>query len=135
MTRAAVELVDSEGGAALTTTNLARRLGVSQPALYAHVANPAAARRAVGLYGMRQMSEAPQSSVIGHRSSVIGKRSGPVSRSRPLSRKDPPCRPSSRRCSTVSSEPWRSLSTPPASRSTARRPRREPAWLTWLSTS
>lgn len=65
ITRAAVELVDSEGGAALTTTNLARRLGVTQPALYAHMANLAAVQRAVGLYGMRQMSEALRSSVMG----------------------------------------------------------------------
>jgi AcrR family transcriptional regulator len=65
ITRAAVELVDSEGGAALTTTNLARRLGVSQPALYAHVANLAAVQRAVGLYGMRQMSEELRASVMG----------------------------------------------------------------------
>lgn len=65
ITRAAVELVDSEGVAALTTTNLARRLGVSQPALYAHVANLAAVQRAVGLYGMRQMSEELRASVMG----------------------------------------------------------------------
>ncbi|WP_436775810.1 TetR/AcrR family transcriptional regulator [Yinghuangia sp. YIM S09857] len=65
ITRAAVELVDSEGAAALTTTNLARRLGVTQPALYAHVANLAAVQRAVGLYGMRQMSEELRASVMG----------------------------------------------------------------------
>ncbi|GAA1572893.1 TetR/AcrR family transcriptional regulator [Actinomadura kijaniata] len=65
VTAAAVELVDTEGLDALTMTNLARRLGVTQPALYAHVENLAAIQRAVGLYGMRQMSEELRTSVLG----------------------------------------------------------------------
>jgi AcrR family transcriptional regulator len=65
ITMAAVELVDEEGAAALTTTALARRLGVKQPALYAHMENLAAIQRAVGLYGMRTMSEELRSAVLG----------------------------------------------------------------------
>jgi len=65
ITRAAVGLVDAEGAAALTTTGLARRLGVTQPALYAHVDNLAAVQRAVGLFGMRQLSEELRAAVMG----------------------------------------------------------------------
>jgi AcrR family transcriptional regulator len=65
VTRAAVELVDVEGVEALTMTHLARRLGVTQPALYAHVDNLAAVQRAVGLYGMREMSEELRTAVLG----------------------------------------------------------------------
>ncbi|GAA4997898.1 TetR-like C-terminal domain-containing protein [Yinghuangia aomiensis] len=65
ITLAAVELVDAEGAAALTTKALARKLEVTQPALYAHMENLAAIQRAVGLYGMRAMSEELRSAVLG----------------------------------------------------------------------
>lgn len=65
ITRAAVELVDDEGVAALTTTALARKLDVTQPALYAHMENLGAIQRAVGLFGMRAMSEELRSAVLG----------------------------------------------------------------------
>lgn len=54
--RAAAELVDSEGVAALTLTRLADTLGVSQPALYNHVRSVSDCSCALALHGRRLLS-------------------------------------------------------------------------------
>jgi AcrR family transcriptional regulator len=58
-------VLDDEGLENLTTTNVARRLGVTQPALYSHVANLDDLRRAVATYGARELSDAVRRAVEG----------------------------------------------------------------------
>lgn len=53
----AIEVIEAEGLDALTTTNVARRLGVSQPALYAHVANLDEIKERTALRGAAELSE------------------------------------------------------------------------------
>lgn len=53
---AALSLLDDEGIDDLTTTKVARRLGVSQPALYSHVTNLDELRSAVAARGAEELS-------------------------------------------------------------------------------
>lgn len=53
----AIEVLESEGADALTTTNVAKRLGVSQPALYAHVANLEEIKERAALRGTTELSQ------------------------------------------------------------------------------
>lgn len=49
-------MLDDQGLENLTTTNVARRLGVTQPALYSHIANLDDLRRAVATHGAQELS-------------------------------------------------------------------------------
>ena len=60
---AALWILDAEGLDGLRTTNIARRLGVSQPALYSHVANLDEIRAAVAARGAAELSEAVRDAV------------------------------------------------------------------------
>lgn len=61
----ALAILDEEDTEALTTTNLARRLGISQPTLYSHVASLDEVRRAVAWRGMSELSERVRRAVLG----------------------------------------------------------------------
>ena len=61
----ALAILDEEDTEALTTTNLARRLGISQPTLYSHVASLDEVRRAVAWHGMSELSERVRRAVLG----------------------------------------------------------------------
>jgi AcrR family transcriptional regulator len=60
---AALWILDDEGLDGLRTTNIAKRLGVSQPALYSHVTNLDEIRAAVAARGAAELSEAVRNAV------------------------------------------------------------------------
>ncbi len=60
---AALDLLDEDGLDALTTTRLARRLGVSQPALYSHFRSVEQLQREVAVRGARELSGVVQAAV------------------------------------------------------------------------
>jgi AcrR family transcriptional regulator len=62
---AALEVIDDAGVDNLTTINVARRLGVSQPALYSHVSGLDELREAVAARGARELSERVRHAVMG----------------------------------------------------------------------
>jgi AcrR family transcriptional regulator len=62
---AAATLVDMEGGAALTLTRLAGRVGVKTPSLYNHVAGLDGLRRDVALHGVNLLASAIGRAVMG----------------------------------------------------------------------
>jgi AcrR family transcriptional regulator len=61
----ALAIIDDEGLSNLTTRNLARRLSVTQPALYAHVAGLDELRAAVAARGAAALSGAVATAVAG----------------------------------------------------------------------
>lgn len=61
----ALAVLDEEGLDDLTTRNLARRLGVTQPALYSHVANLDELRAAVAARGAEELSGIVREAVAG----------------------------------------------------------------------
>jgi AcrR family transcriptional regulator len=60
---AAVWILDEEGLDGLRTTNVAKRLGVSQPALYSHVASLDELRAAVAARGAAELSDVVRGAV------------------------------------------------------------------------
>jgi AcrR family transcriptional regulator len=62
---AALWILDEEGLDHLTTTEIARRLGVSQPALYSHVASLDELRATVAARGAAELSEVVRGAVGG----------------------------------------------------------------------
>jgi AcrR family transcriptional regulator len=58
VTRAAVQIADAEGVAALTIGSVAARLGIRSPSLYAHVAGLDEVRRLVALHAAGAMAAA-----------------------------------------------------------------------------
>jgi AcrR family transcriptional regulator len=62
---AALEVIDDEGADNLTTTSVARRLGVSQPALYSHITGLDELRGAVAARGAQELSERVRDAVMG----------------------------------------------------------------------
>jgi AcrR family transcriptional regulator len=61
----ALKVLDDEGLDNLTTTNVARRLGVTQPALYSHMASLDELRRAVATRGAQELSALVRQAVQG----------------------------------------------------------------------
>lgn len=61
----ALAVLDDEGLDNLTTRNVARRLGVTQPALYAHVASLDELRGLVAAHGAEELSAAVRAAVAG----------------------------------------------------------------------
>ena len=61
----ALAVLDDQGLENLTTTNVARRLGVTQPALYSHIANLDELRRAVATHGAQELSTLVREAVAG----------------------------------------------------------------------
>lgn len=61
----AVALVDDEGADALTMTALAKRLGVTQPALYAHVESLDSVRRDIAVRGVEELADDIRDAVAG----------------------------------------------------------------------
>jgi AcrR family transcriptional regulator len=62
---AAAEIVDSEGGGALTLAALAARLGIKPPSLFNHIDGMASLRRELAMLGLRRMGDALANSAIG----------------------------------------------------------------------
>lgn len=64
---AATQLLDSGGPDKLTTTAVARRLGVSQPALYSHIASVEQMQQEVATRGARELSRLVAKAIDRHR--------------------------------------------------------------------
>jgi len=62
---AALDVLDDLGLENLTTTNVAKRLGVSQPSLYSHMASLDELRGAVAARGAAELSELVREAVMG----------------------------------------------------------------------
>jgi AcrR family transcriptional regulator len=71
--RAAAELLNTEGPAALSLNRLARRLGVQTPSLYNHVAGLPGLQRELALLNVRRLGERLERAAIG-RSGAVGLR-------------------------------------------------------------
>jgi AcrR family transcriptional regulator len=65
VTRTATEIVNREGGNALTLARVAAELGVRSPSLYNHVDGLEALERSVALSGIDQLAEICRSAVMG----------------------------------------------------------------------
>jgi AcrR family transcriptional regulator len=63
--RAAAELLNAEGPAALSLNRLARRLGVQTPSLYNHVAGLPGLQRELALLNVRRLGERLERAAIG----------------------------------------------------------------------
>jgi AcrR family transcriptional regulator len=65
VTRAAVEIADAQGLAAVTIGSVAARLGIRSPSLYAHVAGLDEVRRLVALHAAGAMASALRAATAG----------------------------------------------------------------------
>lgn len=61
----ALAILDEEGAAALTTRNVTSRLGVTQPALYSHVATVEQLRALVAAHGSTEQGEVVRAAAAG----------------------------------------------------------------------
>ncbi|GAA3725400.1 TetR/AcrR family transcriptional regulator [Streptomyces tremellae] len=65
LTRAAAELADEEGFDNLTVSAVARRLGVRDPSLYAHIRNARELKERVALLALEELADAAAAAVAG----------------------------------------------------------------------